>query len=738
MRSLQPLDLIRRARDAGRRGLNEADGKALLGAFGVRVPRSVVARDADDVERVLDGLAPPFAVKVLSQDILHKSDVGAVILGAGDRDAVRTAVATIAALDAVRVARVDGYLIEEMTRPGQELVVGSFRDPSFGPMIMVGFGGILVEVLEDVAFRLCPVDRHDAESMLAQLRGHKLLDGIRGQAPVDRNALIDLIVRIGGEGGLLMTLDSDIAELDLNPVIVNGDGAVAVDARFVLAAARPSPPSPSVGDAASVVTRFAPLFAPRTIAVLGASSSTTTMANTFIRRLRDFGYPGTIYPIHLKAETIEGLMCHRSMATTPEVIDYAYVAIGARAIPQVLREANGRVRFVQVISSGFGEVADGVELQAELVDGARVGGCRLLGPNCLGLYSPRGGVTFPAGAPREQGAVGVVTQSGGLGTDIIKRGQWRGLRFSALVTIGNSADVGPTDLLEYYLADPQTRVIGLYLEDVKDGRRFFNRLRAANCRKPVVILRGGRSAQGRAAAASHTGALAGSDRPWQALVRQTGTVMVDTVDQFVNALLAFQFLAPRPERPTQRVVLFGNGGGTSVLATDAFADHGLDVMPFDEATLAALTALDLPSGTSIVNPIDAPVATLQGDEGRIADRIIGIIYQSGRPDAVVMHINLAAFVGRGGGDPIDNLIKAAVRAQGDHPGHAHFCMVLRVDGSPELDDRRRHYREAALRVGIPVYDELIEAAQALSAVSWMEHQWGAAATCALANEVGAT
>jgi acyl-CoA synthetase (NDP forming) len=178
-------------------------------------------------------------------------------------------------------------------------------------------------------------------------------------------------------------------------------------------------------------------------------------------------------------------------------------------------------------------------------------------------------------------------------------------------------------------------------------------------------------------------------------------------------------------------VLFGNGGGTSVLATDAFAEHGLEVTPFSEAALAELTALDLPSGTSVVNPIDAPVATLQGDEGRIANRIFDIIYRSGQPDAVVMHINLAAFVGRGGGDPIDNLIHAAVRVQNDYPGSAHFSIVLRVDGSPELDNRRRRYREAALAVGIPVYDELVEAAQALSAVSWMERRW---ATMALEVE----
>jgi acyl-CoA synthetase (NDP forming) len=410
------------------------------------------------------------------------------------------------------------------------------------------------------------------------------------------------------------------------------------------------------------------------------------------------------------------------VAQTPEPVDYAYVAIGARAIPGVLRNAGGRVRFAHVISSGFGEVSSGVDLQAELVASARAGGCRVLGPNSLGLYSPRGGVTFPSGAPRELGTVGVVSQSGGLGTDIVKRGQWRGVRFSGLVTVGNSADIGPVDLLEYYLADPQTQVIGLYLEDVKDGRHFFDVLRRAATPKPVVLLRGGRSSQGRMAAASHTGALASDDRAWLALARQTPCTLVDTVDQFIDALLALQFL-PLHAPATQRVVLFGNGGGTSVLAADAFAECGLDVALFDAPTLARLEALGLPPGTSVANPIDAPVATLQEDGGRVAGRILDIVCDSPMPDALVMHINLAAFVGRAGGDPIDNLIQAAVDVKASHSARMHVVIVLRVDGSPELDERRRHHRARILAAGLPVYDELVEAARALSAVRWIEERF---------------
>jgi acyl-CoA synthetase (NDP forming) len=287
-----------------------------------------------------------------------------------------------------------------------------------------------------------------------------------------------------------------------------------------------------------------------------------------------------------------------------------------------------------------------------------------------------------------------------------------------LLTVGNSADIGPNDLLEFYLADPETTVVGLYLEDAKDGRRFAHILRRAE--KPVVILKGGRTGAGQAAAASHTGSLAGDDRVWDALAKQTGCVLAETLDDFLETLLAFQMLSVRPERPTRRIVLFGNGGGTSVLATDYFARLGLDIDPLDDATLAVLDALKLPPGTSVVNPIDTPVMTLQTEEGRIAEKILDAIYASGRADAIVMHLNLASFQGRGPIDPLDNLIQAAVRAQQRYPGEAHFMLVLRSDGEAALDDIKRKYRSRANEAGIPVYDELDNAARALTSVATLE------------------
>jgi len=329
-------------------------------------------------------------------------------------------------------------------------------------------------------------------------------------------------------------------------------------------------------------------------------------------------------------------------------------------------------------------------------------------------------VTFAEIGPEGIGHVGIVSQSGGLGTDIIRRGLTRGLKFSGLVTVGNCADIGPTDLLEFYLADPQTKVIGLYIETAKDGRRLFETLRDARASKPVVILKGGRTSQGRAAAASHTGSLAGDDRAWIALSKQTGCVMAETLDEFVDTLLVFQALTPQPQHPTRRVVLFGNGGGASVLATDYFARQGLDVAPFGTETVDALATLKLPPGTSITNPVDTPVGTLQQDDGRVAEKILDIIYGSGKPEALVMHLNLSAFVGRSKPEVLDNLVQAALRVQARYPGQAHFILVLRADGEPVLEERKRAFRANAAALGIPVYDEIPGSGRALAALAGFE------------------
>jgi acyl-CoA synthetase (NDP forming) len=274
-------------------------------------------------------------------------------------------------------------------------------------------------------------------------------------------------------------------------------------------------------------------------------------------------------------------------------------------------------------------------------------------------------------------------------------------------------------LLEYFLASPETEVIGLYLEGTGDGRHLFEALRGAKGKKPVVILKGGRTGQGLRAAASHTGALAGSDHGWKAMSAQTGAVLVDELDAFLDALLAFQCLQPRAVT-TKRAVLFGNGGGASVLGTDALARAGFDVAPFEPCVAAKLQAIRLPAGSSVLNPIDLPAGALQQDEGRAAEAIFDAISEGGGTDVLVMHVNMTVVISFRHVDMLGNLINAVLRVKAQNRSGMHVVLVLRSDGDPDIEGPKREYRRRAVTAGLPVFDELNSAAEALASVRHFE------------------
>lgn len=231
--------LIEAARREGRKALDEAAAKQVLAAYGIGVPRSLRLPVEGPMPTALDALSPPYVLKIMSPDVLHKSDMGGVRLGLADASAVLAARNEMATAAARAGARLDGFLVEETAPVGHDIVIGGVRDPSFGQTVMFGLGGIFVEVLKDVSFRICPILPIDARDMIAELRGAPILSGARGGVRVDESQLVDLLMTVAGPKGLLDELADDLAEVDLNPIIVSASGAVAVDARFVLAERQP-------------------------------------------------------------------------------------------------------------------------------------------------------------------------------------------------------------------------------------------------------------------------------------------------------------------------------------------------------------------------------------------------------------------------------------------------------------------------------------------------------------------
>ena len=691
----------------------EPQVKALLANAGVVVPRGTSLDLADVVASpavlaaAAEGLAEPLVLKGWGGGLAHKTEVGAVRLGlAGYELDFEAAEMAAAAADAD--ARLNGFLIEEQIDAGVELLVGVVDRPPFGPVVALGLGGTLAEILDEVVLRLVPISRADAEAMVTEFKGAELLTGFRGQPPVDVDSLVELLMAIAGPDGVADRLGSDLAELECNPVIVGPGGAVAVDARLITHDAPVAPPPEPPP------TDFGPLFAPRGIAVAGASTSRPGFGNTFLTAYKELGWgPGTLWAVHPKATEIDGVPAVPTVADIDGDVDYVVGAVPAAACADLVRGAAGKVPFVHIISGGFREAsAEGADLEDELAVAARESGVRVLGPNCLGAYSPAGRQTFLRNAPTEVGRVSMISQSGGLAGDMVKGGAIRGIRFTKLCTVGNSVDVTSGELLEWLVDDPDTDIIGMYLEDPRDGRRLYNALHRAKGIKPVVILVGGRTPQGRGAAISHTGALVAEDRIWDAISASTGASVVGTIEELLASIAYLQRWADTDIGGDPDTLVLGVGGGASVLGTDAADRAGLVTTPVSEQGQRALRDLGYGVGASVKNPIEIGFGPVS-DPDVLVQALDPILEAQPFPD-VVVHSNVQAFFSYAG-DGIERLfpiIETTAAATANWP-QTRLALVLRnIDCAPPDIATRIH--QTCLTTNLPTFTRFDEAMTAIA------------------------
>lgn len=691
----------------------EAEGKSLLSAFGIDTPQGVEIAVGEELPT---HLREPLVVKAISTTLVHKSDAGGVRVGV-----TRAELNEVASQMRDSLAdfghKLDGLLVEEMVPAGHEIIVGAVRAPGLGWTVMVGLGGVLVEVFEDVAFGLAPLSEHQIRDMLAELRGMKVLNGARGGVKADIDALVALISRLAGPTGLLASLPEDVTEIDLNPVIVSDTRAVAVDARFVVGEVEAK--QAAAHETEATATDFAPLFAPRRIAVLGASGKRPNLANRFIRNILAGGFDGTIIPVNPTTDVIEGLPAVASLAEVTDPIDYAFVALPAARVAEALGAGAGRVRFAQVVSSGFSEIEEGVELEAQLVSTVREAGIRLIGPNCLGTHASAGKLSFVPEAPLTPGTTAVVSQSGGLSVDILRVGASSGIDFHSVVSIGNSADVSAGELVASHLVNDEVQVIGLYLESLSIAREVLDVLDAAETRKPVVLLAGGRTSGGSRAATSHTGALAGNHRLWPAIARQAGITLVDSLADFATALHALSTVDLSVKPNGNEAVLFGNGGGASVLGADALDRQGIATTPLPASVIAELESLEVPPGNGFHNPIDVPAGTLAVKSGGVAGDILKVVLAGSEPAVLITHLNVGIIqrnLGATHGDVTGTIIDSIAAARDESKSNTHQLLVLKSDGSAGTGDMVKAYAQRARAIGIPVFGAFEDAALASRAV----------------------
>lgn len=325
----------------------------------------------------------------------------------------------------------------------------------------------------------------------------------------------------------------------------------------------------------------------------------------FLDALLRYDFPGKVYPVNPKGGEVSGLKIYSSLAEIPEPVDYVISCLPAPLVPELIRDsAAKKVKVVSIFTSGFRESGkeEGIKLEAEIGSLAREAGIRIIGPNCMGVYSPNAGLSFAADFPKEMGPVAFICQSGGNAIHFVRLASRRGVRFSKLVAYGNACNVDESDLLEYLTTDPETRIIAAYIEGVKDGHRFRQVMEKAAKAKPVIILKGGITEAGTKAAASHTGTLAGSDKAWDALLRQIGAIRVYSLEELIDMVVTFLYLSVPQGR---RVGVVGVSGGAAVLATDEFAAAGFALPPLTQEIRDQIRSLiGTDAGTSLTNPVD--------------------------------------------------------------------------------------------------------------------------------------
>ena len=594
---------VRRVMDAvraeKRSSLTAPEAKVICEAYGIPAPREGLATSAKDAVKVARDVGFPVVLKIVSPDILHKTEAGGVILGLNKAEEVEQAYSRIiAGARAYRKnAEIFGVQVQQMFNPreAQEVIVGAVTDPSFGKVVAFGLGGVLVEVLGDVTFRLAPTTRQEAMSMVDGIAASQILRGVRGARGVDRKSLSALIVKVSQ----LVTDFPEISELDLNPVLAGPDGVMAVDARIVVDFT-PSEPRyrPSQQEILGAMNR---IMMPDSVAVIGASSEEGKIGNAVMKNLVDGGYRGAIYPINPKADEILGKECFKSVKDIPGKVDIAVFAIPAKFVAQALAEVGEKgIVGAILIPSGFAEIGE-AELQNEVVAVARKYNVRLMGPNIYGFYNTHESLCATFCTPYDvKGHVALSSQSGGVGMAIVGFSRSTKMGVSAIVGLGNKSDIDEDDLLTFFEQDPNTHAIAMHAEDLKDGRAFAEVAARVSKTKPVVMLKAGRTAMGARAASSHTGALAGNDRIYDDVLRQSGVIRAYTMRDMLEFARCLPIL-PTPKG--ENVIIITGAGGSGVLLSDACVDSGLQLMKMPEDLDEAFKKFIPPFGAS-GNPVD--------------------------------------------------------------------------------------------------------------------------------------
>jgi len=693
--------------------LTEIESKALVAQAGIPVVEARLGRTKGEAVALSREVGFPVALKIVSPDIIHKSDTGGVALGLKNDSQVRAAYTEVlaSARRANPRATIQGVAVQRMAQPGTEVIVGMFKDAQFGPVLMFGLGGVFVEVLKDVAFGIVPLRPQDAQRMINEIKGAALLRGYRGQPPADLSALEAILLRLSD----LVERTPEIKEVDLNPIFATADGAVAVDARVILE----SLPQPG-HDAEAVATLpaappFGAKFPPRSIAIVGVSEKSGMGAPgftgiKFLRLLREAGFAGQLYPINPKLTEIEGLRAYPNVTAVPEPPELVIVAVPAAAVPQVLEDCvAARAVNVHICTSGFAETgeADGQRLEERLREIALRGGLRVIGPNCIGFHVPAARIKMFEEGELVAGPVAFLSQSGGHAINFLRHAPNFRFGLSTLISYGNALTLDAPDFVEFLADDTDTQVIGMYTEGVRDGRRLFDLVRRTNPVKPVIIWKGGLSEAGARAAASHTASLGGDRQVWDAFFKQTGAIAVGSTEEMAEVAMT---LLHRHQPRGHRAVVLSGGGGNNVATGDICTQEGLDLEPLSPQTRETLQAFVSTVNQGLTNPMDVPGVL---SSGPLLRRVLEVLLSDDRVDAIILHMAASFFTEEMAGSVSDF---QRVIAETLQHGPVSKPIVMALDTAYSYDGTEACAQQFR-SVGVPAYVSIRSACRALRRVA---------------------
>jgi acetyltransferase len=607
--------------------LSERDSKGLLTPYGVPfLPEMSVGRGeslADAAERI----GFPAVAKLCGDAIAHKTERGLVRLNIATAAQLESDVADLFARSVPEDGDVS-VLVAPMIKSNREFIAGLIRDPQFGPTVMLGVGGVLAEAVADVVFRTVPVSPADADEMIEELKAQKLLGAFRGEAAVDRSSLRNLLVGLS-----TCALErSDVASVDLNPILVRSDGSlVAVDALVEIGTAPPKAGS-AVKSTVLDDEHFRALFEPRGVLVTGASSHPGKFGFVSMHNILASGYEGRLFGTNLSGENVLGIDTITSVSDMPaDAADMVFVCTPAKANPQLLKDCAAKgVKAAFLTSAGYGEAGEeGRVLEDELITLANDLGILLAGPNGQGVVSTPSNLCAQIVAPYPPaGHIGVASQSGNFVSSFLNYSRHSGVGVSRAVSAGNAASVSVADYLEWYASDAATKVGLAYLEGIIDGETLMTQLRRVSQKMPLVIMKGGASEVGARAAASHTGALAANDKVFDGACRSAGVVRAASVEEAFDTAAAF---ATQPLPRGGRTVILTTAGGWGVVTSDALATRGeLELLALPDDLRAAIDE-KLPPRWSKNNPVDCA----GGETRDTIPEVMGLIARHADVDAVV-------------------------------------------------------------------------------------------------------